>query len=231
MPANSRQRNTGWCRGLSRPYRSKWDEEARHLASEALAEDAVLSEVLQRIRSKDDRVRYTSFKALMFVIDERPALLYGEWGRFVDLLHSDNAYHRYIAIYVLAGLTEADVENRFERILPEYLALLNDESVMVAAHAAGNAARIVQAKPELEPYITAKMLAVGETHQPASRRELIKGYVIESFIEYYPHAQQREKILEFAQKQLKSRSPRTRKMAKRFLEEAAGSHKQSNEAT
>jgi HEAT repeat protein len=200
----------------------KWDEEARHLASEALAKGEVLSELLQRVQSKDDRVRYTSFKALMFVIDERPALLYGEWGRFVDLLHSDNAYHRYIATYLLAGLTEADVENRFERILPEYFALLDDETVMVAAHAAGNAARIVQAKPELEPRITDKMLGVDETHQTSSHKELIKGYVIESFIQYYPHAQQKEKILEFAQKQLKSKSPRTKKMAKKFLEKAAG---------
>ena len=207
---------------MSRPYRLKWDEEARHLASEALAKGEVLSELLQRIESKDDRVRYTSFKALMFVIDERPALLYDEWGRFVNMLHSDNAYHRYIATYLLAGLTEADFENRFERILPEYLALLDDESVMVAAHAAGSAAKIVQAKPELEPRITGKMLVVGKTHHTRSRKELIKGYAIESFIQYYPRAQQKEKILEFAQKQLKSKSPRTKKMAKKLLEKAAG---------
>jgi len=202
----------------------KWDEEARHLASEALAKGEVLSELLQRVKSRDDRVRYTSYKALMFLIDEAPALLYGEWGRFVDLLHSDNAYHRYIATYILAGLTEADVENRFERILPEYLTLLDDESVMVAAHAAGNAARIVKAKPELEPCITGKMLEVDKTHQTPSHKELIKGYVIESFIQYYPHSQQKEKILEFAQKQLKSKSPRTKKIAKKFLEmaDAAG---------
>ena len=199
----------------------KWDEEARHLASEALAKGEVLSELLQKVQSKDDRVRYTNFTALMFVIDEQPALLYGEWGRFVDLLHSDNAYHRYIAIYLLAGLTKVDVENRFETVLPEYLALLDDESVMVAAHAAGNAARIIQAKPELEPRITKKLLRVDETHHAPSRKELIKGYIIESFIQYYPHAQQKEKILEFAQKQLKSKSPRTKKMAKKFLEKTA----------
>jgi hypothetical protein len=199
----------------------KWDEEARQLASEALAKGEALSELLQRVHSKDDRIRYTNFTALMFVIDEQPALLYEEWRRFVDLLHSDNAYHRYIATYLLAGLTKADVENRFESILPEYLRLLDDESVMVAAHAAGNAARIIQAKPELEPRITGKMLGVDKTHQTPSHKELIKGYVIESFTQYYPHAQQKRKILEFAQKQLKSKSPRTKKMAKKFLENTA----------
>jgi hypothetical protein len=63
---------------------------------------------------------------------------------------------------------------------------------------------------------------VDDTHQTPSHKELIKGYVIESFIQYYPHAQQKEKILEFAQKQPKSKSPRTKTMAKKFLEKAAG---------
>ena len=171
-------------------------------------------------------MRYTAFKALMFVIDERPALMYGEWGRIVDLLHSDNAYHRYIPLhttYLLAGLAEADVENRFERMLPEYLALLDDDSVMVAAHAARNAARIVRAKPELEPRITGKMLGVNESHrQTPSHKELIKGYVINAFIQYYQNAQEKAKIFEFAEKQFKSNSPRAKKMAKKLFEKAAG---------
>jgi hypothetical protein len=210
---------------LSRPYRLRWDREARHLANEALANGEISSELLQRVQSKDDRTRYTSFKALMFVIDERPTLLYGEWERFANLLHSDNGYHRYIATYLLAGLAEVDVENRFETILPEYLALLDDESVMVAAHSAGNAARIVQAKPELETRITERMLQVDQTRQTPSHRELVKGYVIESFIKYYPKAQQKQKILEFVQEQLKSRSPRTKKIAKEFLAIVTGTGK------
>ncbi len=210
---------------MSRPYRLKWDKEARRLANEALARGDIRSELLQRVKSKDDRTRYTSFKALMFVIDERPALLYGEWERFTSLLHSDNAYHRYIATYILAGLTEVDLENRFETILPEYLALLDDESVMVAAHSAGNAARIVQAKPELEPHITERMLRVDQTHLTPLHKELVKGYIIESFIKYYPKAQQKQRILGFAQEQLKSRSPRTRRIAKEFLATAKGTRK------
>ena len=82
------QHNVGGSRRLSRPYPLKWDGEARHLASEALAKGEVLSE-LSRGSSQRMMSAVYGFKALMFVIDERPALLYGEWACSVDLLHSE----------------------------------------------------------------------------------------------------------------------------------------------
>jgi hypothetical protein len=203
---------------MSEPYRLKWDEEARDMAGKALAKRQGFSELLQGIQSKDDKKRYTSFRALLYVIEDQPALLYDEWNRFVELLDSPNAYHRYIATYLIAGLTKADAENRFEKVFDKYFALLDDGSVMVAAHAAGNAARIVGVKPALEPRITNRLLSVEKTHHDPSRKQLIKGYVIESFSKYYEQAREKRKIFEFVQKQLKSKSPRTRKMAKQFLQ-------------
>ena len=206
---------------MSEPYRLKWDEEARDMAGKALAKGKGLSELLRGIRSKDDKKRYTSFRALLYVIEDRPALLYDEWDRFVELLDSPNAYHRYIATYLIAGLTKADVENRFEIVFDKYFALLDDGSVMVAAHVAGNAAWIVKAKLELEPRITKRLLGVDKTHHDPSRKQLIKGYVIESFARYFEQARRKEEIVRFVQKQLKSKSPRTRKMAKQFLQKWA----------
>jgi hypothetical protein len=157
-------------------------------------------------------------RALLYVIEDQPALLYDEWNRFVGLLDSPNAYQRYIATYLIAGLTKADAENRFQKIFDKYFALLDDASVMVAAHVAGNAAGIVEVKPELEPRITNRLLSVEKTHHDPSRKQLINGYAIESFSKYYGQAREKRKILDFVRKQLKSKSPRTRKIAKQFLQ-------------
>jgi hypothetical protein len=203
---------------MSEPYRLKWDEEARDMAGKALAKRQGFSELLHGIQSNDDKTRYTSFRALLYVIEDQPALLYDEWERFVGLLDSTNAYHRYIATYLIAGLTKADAESRFEKVFDKYFALLDDRSVMVAAHVAGNAAGIVGVKPELEPRITNRLLSVEKTHHDPSRKQLINGYVIESISKYYERAREKRKILEFVQKQLTSKSPRTRKMAKQFLQ-------------
>ena len=47
---------------------------------------------------------------------------------------------------------------------------------------------------------------------------MIKGYAIESFSQYFGEAGDKKKIMEFVRKQLNSKSPKTKKLAKEFLE-------------
>jgi hypothetical protein len=46
---------------------------------------------------------------------------------------------------------------------------------------------------------------------------LVKAYIIEAFEQYYEHAKNKKKILEFVEEQLNCQSPKTRKKAKEFL--------------
>ena len=50
-----------------------------------------------------------------------------------------------------------------------------------------------------------------------STSDLIKGYAIESFGEYFEEARDKDRIIEFVRQQLNSKSPKTRKIAKKFL--------------
>ena len=77
-----------------------------------------------------------------------------------NFLGSDNTYHKYIAIYIIANLTRFDTENRFERIFDRYYTLLDDESVIPASHVAGNSGKITKAKLELETKITEKLFTM-----------------------------------------------------------------------
>lgn len=56
----------------------------------------------------------------------------------------------------------------------------------------------------------------GSAHR-GKQKELIKGYAIEAFNEYFAEIKDKGKILEFVKNQLKSTSPKTRKKAKQFL--------------
>jgi hypothetical protein len=47
--------------------------------------------------------------------------------------------------------------------------------------------------------------------------ELIKGHAIEAFDDYFEEAENQPEILEFVKKQLQSKSPKTRKLARKFL--------------
>jgi len=191
---------------------NKTDEE--RLARNAMKDKHLLAELLQNILSKNDDIRYPSFKALLLISEEHPEVLYPRWDYFAELLVSDNAYRKLIAVRLLANLTRVDTNNKFEDIFDTYYNLLND-SVIVAGHLASNSGKIAKAKPELEPKITNKLLNIDKTNH--KHKELIKSGAIEAFSEYFDETKDKQKILDFVKKQLTSTSPKTKKTAAAFL--------------
>jgi hypothetical protein len=191
-----------------------------NLARKAVGDSKALAALLQEVLSKKEAARHAGFKALLSISEERPDVLYPEWDFFADLIGSDNTSFKYIAVYIIANLTKVDTGNRFEKIFEKYYGLLDDESVIPAAHVAGNSGKISRAKPGLQSRITNKLLNIDKTHHAPGRKELIKGYAIEAFGQYFAKAKDKKVILEFVEKQLKSKSPRTKKAAQKFLEKA-----------
>jgi hypothetical protein len=190
----------------------------KDLAKRALQDRKTLSELLERLLSKNDDTRYSSFQALQLVGNERPELLYPKWDFFAEMLRSNNAYHRNIAVYLIAALTKVDSQNKFGKLADSYFALLNSESLMNAGHTALNLGRIAEYKPELREKITNMFLNIGKTYPMKDRTDNVIGYIIEALNNYFREADQKQKILEFVSTQLKSKSPTTRKKARQFLE-------------
>ena len=181
---------------------------------EALKDESALPELLEALKSKDDTERYNSFEALLRLSEEQPDLLYSKWDFLVDMLDSDNAYWKLIAVRLIANLTRVDTEDRFEKIFNKYYNLLND-SVIVAGHITADSGKIALAKPKLQAEITDKLLNIDGTSQ--KHKDLIKAGAIDSFGEYFAESRDKEKILEFVKQQLNCESPKTRKKAREFL--------------
>jgi len=194
------------------------DADVEGVAGRVLENEDVLPELLEGVLSRKDTMRFNSFKVLMLLSEEHPELLYPDkWDFFADLTGSDNTYHKYIAIYILANLTRVDTEHRFESIFDDYYDLLDDKSVIPPSHLARNSGKIALARPRLQTRIADRLLGVHETHHRPDRKELIKSYAIEGFDAYFEEADDKERITEFVSLQLESGSPKTRKAAKRFL--------------
>jgi hypothetical protein len=189
------------------------------IARSAVADAEILKELLDGVVSKDDTYRYNCFRALLQISENEPLALYPEWDYFVPFLASPNAYHRSVAVQLLARLAQVDSEKRFEAILEPYLAMLDDEKVMVARYLAQNAGRIVKAKPSLQEQITAHLLDVDRTHHTQSRKDLVKADIIQAFHAFFAESRDKEKILAFVEQQLESSSPKARQAAKAFLKE------------
>jgi hypothetical protein len=206
---------------MSKPT-ATWEVTAKELAKKAIKDRGLLPKLLQGILSKEDRIRYTNFMALMFVCEDHADLLYPQWDHFESLLDSENTHSKYIGSYLIASLTSVDRDDKFDRIFDRYYGLLDDKSMIPSAHVARNSRKIVKAKPELEPKITDRLLRIDETRHKPHHKELIKAEAIAAFDGYFETAKEKQRIVKFVKKQLGSKSPKTRKGAKEFLDRWLG---------
>jgi hypothetical protein len=194
----------------------------KKVAQDALEDKAILADLLEGVLAKKEKIRFNCFRVLLFISEKHPRVLYTQWDFFMRLLHSDNTYLKYIAIYIIANLTLDDPEGKFERVFNRYYALLDDKSMIPASHVAANSTKIAEAKPHLQTRIVNRLLSVDKTHHKPERKDLIKSYVIEAFAELIKGASNKKKMIEFVKEQLEAKSPKTRKKAKEFLRKWEG---------
>jgi len=199
------------------------DADVKKLADKALKDKKALLEMLESLlsekKTKNDHcgaVKYNCLKALWILSEDNPEVLYPKWDFFVELFDNNNTYLRFLAVCVIANLTKVDTENKFEKTFNRYYKLLRDKSTIVPAHVAGNSGKIAKANPKLQTKITSRLLSIDKVLE-SKQKDLVGGYTIEAFSEYFKEAKDKKKIIEFVKKQLKSKSPRTRKKAKEFL--------------
>ena len=132
-------------------------------------------------------------------------------------MESPNAYHRMAAVHVIANLTNADVENRFDGLFSQYFSHLEDKSFIVARYVAQSAGIIAKAKPRLQRRITDTLLTI--EHTPHKHVDLLKSDAIESFMVYFNEAEDKDTIIAFIKAEFSGDSPRCRKVAKAFLKQ------------
>ena len=202
---------------------NKKDVDLVALARHASEDQGFLSELVEGLSDKRERVGYNCLRALLLVADEHPELLYPHWQSFVELLGSGNTYFKLRGANLVAAVIDADSENRFEQIFDRYYDLLDDKSVIMASYIAGNSGKIARAKPGLQGRITNRLLSIDETHHRPERRDLIKSHALEALGEFFQESHDKTRILEFVRAELVSTSPRTRKKAQEFLKRWAES--------
>lgn len=188
----------------------------KEAAEKAIKNESILSQLLDGILLKKEKIRFNSYETLLYISENNPAMLYPKWDYLADLLTSDNHFHRYIAINLIAKLVMVDKENHFERDFNRYFNNIAGERTMVAGQAALNAGKIAKAKPNLRAQITEMLLKIDQIHQ-GKQTELMKAGAITAFNDYFDEAADKERIIEFVKKSLESDSPKTRKVAKDFL--------------
>lgn len=81
---------------------------------------------------------------------------YCHFDDFVSLLDHPNSFVRNRVIYILAANARWDVDNKFERILDDFLSHIIDEKPITARQCVKSLVEIGESKPRLIPQIISK---------------------------------------------------------------------------
>lgn len=175
-----------------------------------------LKESINGLYADSDKIRLKHFKTILPVIDDDPSLLYPFWDDLVSLLGKEEVSSKYYAILLIAKVITEDNQNKFDELFDSFFELLEYESPVISLNAAAVSGKIANAKPHLEQKITDRLFKASISGK-ARHTDLLNGYIIQAFADYFDIASDKDKIVEFVENQLTATSPKARKLAKLFL--------------
>lgn len=133
--------------------REEIPERAKSLTSEDIP---ILITLLQE---KSNDLRFHSFELLQNRSRTDPDV-YPYWDEFPPKLKSSNAFVRSIGVMLIAVNTQWDKEGKFEAILEDFLARVDDDKPMTERQTIQSLCRVVPYKQHLIPRIVEKLLSV-----------------------------------------------------------------------
>ena len=187
------------------------------IVKRVIKDNNLIDNLIEFSSSEKATIKYKSLKVLTLLSEQNSKLLYSKWDFFVNLLDNENTFLRTIGATIIANLTIVDKDQKFENIFDKYYNLLEDKSMINAANIAQRSGIIAKAKPHLQDEITNKLLNIDKTHHSTECKNIIKGKAILSFEEYFEEYKNKEKIIQFAQKEFKNTRSATRKKAEKLI--------------
>ncbi len=177
-----------------------------------------LDELVGNLTEKKETIRYNSVKILTSIAEEKPEKMYPYWNLFRDQLYSQNTYHILTAIVLISRLIAVDQKDLFSELKDDFFNLMYHENVIPVRYLLLNIWRVGKARHEYIPRISEILFSVDKINQ--EHKGLLKGDALLAFTELWDLLDQDKKIevMNFAKNQVKSDSPKTRKEAKKFLE-------------
>lgn len=108
-----------------------------------------LDKLFIELESKNDKIRFPAFKKIHEMTNKKVKWIYDKWFVLIEKTNSENSFQRSIGLTLLANLAKSDTENRFEKIIDDYLKHFDDEKFITARLCIQNVWKIAVANKKL----------------------------------------------------------------------------------
>ena len=177
--------------------------------------------LLEGVSNPKAAIRYGCSNVLMDLSEKHPEKLYPYFDFFVNLLDSKYRILTWNALAIIANLTRADTDNKFDAIFVKYYSFLDNEYMVTVANVVGNSGKIALAKPYLISEITDELLKVQSLsitpHLTDECKRVITQQTINTFDQFFNRINQKELVLSFVKSHVDSPRKKLKTAAKNFL--------------
>ena len=135
--------------------------------------------IIAKLTAKDDRYA-CAFADQIITESQQTDAWYEYFDDFASLLDYPKSLVRNRVLYILAANAQWDEENRFDSILPDFLAHITDEKPITARQCIKALAQVGQAKPQYIPRILSCLRDADLSKYKDSMRPLIEKDVVQT---------------------------------------------------
>ena len=182
---------------------------------------SLVPEIIAGTASPKATVRYGCASVLMDLSAKYPGKLYPYMERLIGLLDSKHRILTWNALAIVAHLTVADSQRKFDAIFDKYYSFLGNEYMVTVANTVGNSGEIAKNKPYLADRIIAELLKVQNLrttpHLTEECKLVIAQQAIKTFNTLINFTKNKKALLDFAEQHKNSSRDALRKEAKMFL--------------
>jgi hypothetical protein len=191
------------------------------LYAQVEADFNLVPQLIKGTASPKASIRYGCGSVLMNLSAKHPEKLYPYWNGYIGLLDSRYRILIWNALAIVAHLTAADRESKFDAIFDKYYSFLGNEYMVTVANTVGNSVTIVKNKPYLADRITTELLKVGNLqttpHLTDECKLVIAQQAIKTFNILIQFTNNTQAMLDFAEHNKNSTRVSLRREAQLFL--------------
>ncbi len=142
---------------------------------------------LEKLESKDPKIKYGYAKELTQLASTAPQLLLPYYAEWLKLLHHPNNIIKWTAIDIIGRLSAADSDGSTITALPNIIALLHSGKLITSGHAIAALCMIAKNIPSMKDAILIELFKVAEdVFETTECRNIAIGHVLKGLIDFTP---------------------------------------------
>jgi hypothetical protein len=201
----------------------KGKPEITGFVDEVIGNPELIPRLLQIIKTEKSGVKFYCEKAIRFISEKKPELIYPYYDDIASFIDSGNSFIKWGGIITLSNLAIVDDDNKFKAISKKYFSFLHSDSIITANNVAGNAFKFVKKDQAYEKLITREILKIpGNTYLHKGEvslecKNIMLGSAIEYFDKVFDISESKGQMLEIAEGQVNNTRKKVAKAAEAFL--------------